>query len=162
MAAAVITFYGSDSRILPLATSVLPLWNCIGVFMYLRFVVPNIDEDSERMLGVFHAIWNLRDRGLLYPYEEDEHDSLRYWFNTYLRKPTRFTAAKPPYCGKKRKAICWFKDSAQSHIWQIWGLVAILQDHGIPVHILKTERAGYVVYEDEYQVAAEPFADIRC
>ncbi len=130
--------------------------------MYLRFVVHDIDEDSERQLGVFHAVWNLRDEGKLYPYEEDQHDSLRHWFGAYLKRPTRFTAAKPPYYRKKNKAICWFRDSAQEHIWQIWGLVAILRDHGLPVWMLKTKRAGYIVYEDEYQVVAEPFADIRC
>jgi len=30
------------------------------------------------------------------------------------------------------------------------------------VQMLKSDRAGYVVYEDEYQVVAEPFADMRC
>jgi len=28
----------------------------IGKCMYLRFVVADIDEDSERALGVFHAV----------------------------------------------------------------------------------------------------------
>ncbi len=27
---------------------------------------------------------------------------------------------------------------------------------------LKAKRVGYVVYEDEYQVVAEPFADMNC
>ena len=130
--------------------------------MYLRFVVPHIDEDSERMVGVFHAVWDLRVRGLLYPYEEEQHDALRHWFSWWLRRPTRFTVAKPPYWRKKNKAICWFRDSAETHIWQIWGMVAILQDHGVPVHMLKAKRVGYVVYEDEYQVAAVPFAETRC
>lgn len=31
--------------------------------------------------------------------------------------------------------------------------------HGIEVEVLHTERPGYVVYEDEYQVAAEPFTE---
>ena len=130
--------------------------------MYLRFVVPNIDEDSERRGGVFHAVWDLRDRGLLYPYEEEQHDALRHWFSSWLRMPTRFTAAKPPYGRKKNKAICWFRDSAHAHIWQIWGFVAILQEHGVPVQMLKANRVGYVVYEDEYQVVAVPFAETRC
>jgi len=130
--------------------------------MYLRFVVPTIDDDSERMRGVFQAVGDLRGRGLFYPHEEEELDYLRWWFNQYLEKPTRFTTAKPPHYRRKWRAICWFKDSARSHIWQIWGIVAILEDHGIPVRMLKEERVGYVVYEDDYQVAAEPFADTRC
>ena len=27
---------------------------------------------------------------------------------------------------------------------------------------LKAKRVGYVVYEDEYQIVAEPFADTEC
>ena len=132
------------------------------IHMYLRFVVPNIDEDSECQLGVFHAVRKLRDEGRLYSYEEDQLDELRYWFNVYLERPTRFTTAKPPYYRKKNRAICWFRDDAHTHIWQMWGFVAILEDHGVPVRMLKTERVGYVVYEDEYQVVAEPFADTSC
>jgi hypothetical protein len=133
-----------------------------GMVMYLRFVVPKIDEDSERMVGVFHALWDLRCRGALCPHEEEEHDCLRWWFNQYLEMPTRFTAAKPPYVRKKWRAICWFKDSAHSHIAQMWGMVAILEEHGVLVRMLKEERVGYVVYEDEYQVVAQPFAETRC
>ena len=127
--------------------------------MYLRFVVPDIDEDSECHLGVFHAVGKLRRRASLEPHELDELDELRYWFNVYLEAPTRWTAAKPPYYRKKNHAICWFRDSAQTHLWQVWRYVAILKDHGIAVRMLKAARVGYVVYEDEYQVVAQPFAD---
>ena len=126
--------------------------------MYLRFVVPDIDEDSERELGVFHAVRNLREQGSLLPYEEDQHDLIRQWFNENLEKPTRFTASKPPFYRKKSKAISWFKDSAHGHLARVRSLVAILQNHGISVQMLKTDRVGYVTYEDEYQIVAEPFA----
>jgi hypothetical protein len=93
--------------------------------MYLRFVVPEIDEDSGRELGVFHAVRNLREEGKLYPHEEDEHDSIRAWFNENLDKPTRFTASKPPYYRKKSKAVSWFKDTAHEHLSRVRSLVAI-------------------------------------
>ena len=38
-------------------------------------------------------------------------------------------------------------------------LVQILVAHGIVVEVLRTERPGYIVYEDAYQVAAEPFKE---
>jgi ketosteroid isomerase-like protein len=38
--------------------------------MYLRFVVSELDEDSNKELGVFHAIGHLRETGKLYSYEE--------------------------------------------------------------------------------------------
>jgi hypothetical protein len=130
--------------------------------MYLRFVVADIDEDSERALGVFHAVRYLRDAGKLYPYEEDQHDMVRWWFNKNLGKPTRFTASKPPFYRKKNKAICWFKHTASEHLARVRELAAILDNHGVPVRTLKAKRVGYVVYEDEYQIVAEPFADTEC
>ena len=130
--------------------------------MYVRFVVAEVHDDSEGELGVFQATYNLRDAGKLYPYEEAHFDELREWFNTHLEKPTRFTAAKPPHYRKKNRAISWFKDSAQEHIARIREMVAILENHGVRVRMIKTERVGYVVYEDQHQVVAEPFSDTLC
>jgi len=126
--------------------------------MYLRFVVAELDEDSNMELGVFHAIRNLRDEGKLLDFEEEQHDLIREWFNEHLGKPTRFTASKPPFYRKKNKAISWFKDTAHEHLAQIRGLVAILKSHGVPVRAIKAKRVGYIVYEDEFQIVAEPFS----
>lgn len=128
---------------------------------YLRFVVPDIDEDSQRELGVFHAMANLRYGGKLSSQEEDEHNETREWFNQNLEKPTRFTASKPPYYRKQSKAISWFKSSADKHISRVRSLVKILNNHGVSVRMIRTDRVGYVVYEDEYQIVAEPFTGER-
>jgi len=130
--------------------------------MYLRFVVADIDEDSDCMLGLFHAVWNLRDQGRLHPDEEEQHDSIRQWFNENLERPTRFNASRAPFCRTKKRVISWFRDSAREHIAWIRGLVAILENHGVAVQMLKSNHVGYIVYEDEYQVVAEPFADMHC
>ncbi len=87
---------------------------------------------------------------------------VRWWFNKNLGKPTRFTASKPPFYRKKNKAICWFKHTASEHLARVRELAAILDNHGVPVRTLKAKRVGYVVYEDEYQIVAEPFADTEC
>jgi hypothetical protein len=121
-----------------------------------------MDEDSHRRLGVFQALGDLRWSGRLYHYEEDVHDTIRCWFNENLLKPTRFTKAKRPLHRKQNKAVCWFKDSAHQHLDRIWDFVVLLEHHEVSVQMLKAEKVGYVVYEDEYQVAAEPFADTRC
>ena len=125
--------------------------------MYLRFVVSEIDEDSLNELGVFHAVGDLRRAGKLHPHEEEQHDLIREWFNENLNKPTRFTASKPPFYRKKSKAISWFKHTAHEHLDRVRVLVAILQEHGVSVRMIKTHRVGYVVYEDKYQIVAEPF-----
>ncbi len=126
--------------------------------MFLRFVVAEIHPNSQREVGVFQAVVNLRNAGKLYPHEEEQHNLIRQWFNDNLEKPSRFTASKPPFYRKQNKAISWFKDTAHNHLARMRLLVAILQNHGVPVRMLKTERVGYVVHEDEYQIVAEPFA----
>ncbi len=35
----------------------------------------------------------------------------------------------------------------------------ILERHGMAVRMIHTDRPGYVLYEDEFQIAAYPFAD---
>jgi hypothetical protein len=40
-------------------------------------------------------------------------------------------------------------------------MVALLEDYGIFVLLLKSSRPGYVVYEDELQIVAEPFSNRR-
>jgi hypothetical protein len=129
--------------------------------MYLRFVVTDIDEESGRELGVFHAVRNLRDEEKLHTHEEEQHDSIVQRFNEHLRKPTRFRASKPPFYRKKSRAISWFKDTAHEHLARVRELVLILEHHDIPVRMQKADRVGYIVYEDEFQIVAQPFADTR-
>jgi hypothetical protein len=129
--------------------------------MYLRFVVEERDEDSEHELGVFQAIANLRKRGSLSRDEEQQDDSIGQWFDQNLRKPTRFTTSKRPFHSKRNRAISWFKDSALEHISRVRSLAVILRNHGVSVRMLKSDRVGYVVFEDEYQIVAEPFSGER-
>jgi hypothetical protein len=52
--------------------------------MYLRFVVSELHQDSDRGLGVFHAARYLRDDGHLFPYEEAHLEDLIEWFSLHL------------------------------------------------------------------------------
>ena len=63
---------------------------------------------------------------------------------------------------KKSRAISWFKDTAHEHIGHICEMVAILENHGVSVRMLKADKVGYVVYEDDYQSLPEPFSDVQC
>ena len=129
--------------------------------MFVRFAVVRTYGNSQRGLGVFQALYRLRDEGKLYPYEQEHFRTVSEWFNNHLEKPTRFTTAKPPYYRKQSKAISWFKDTAHEHIARIREIVAILEDHSVSVKMIKAERVGYLVYEDEHQVFAEPFSDVQ-
>jgi hypothetical protein len=95
--------------------------------------------------------------GKLYEHEVALVRETLDWFNQNLKKPDRFTNSKRPYYRKKQRAISWFKSSATKHLAMMQELVVVLENHQVPVHIIKTTRPGYVVYEDEFQVVSEPF-----
>ncbi|HEY2012033.1 MAG TPA: hypothetical protein VGH38_00975, partial [Bryobacteraceae bacterium] len=108
--------------------------------MYVRFVVGEVDPDSNRETGVFQAAGDLRRSGRLSDYEQPLLCEIQDWFDVHLERPTRFTAAKPPYYRKQARAISWFKDTATGHIAKIREMVAILENHGIGVRMIKTDR----------------------
>jgi len=39
----------------------------------------------------------------------------------------------------------------------MFALITILEKNGYPVSQITTDRPGYVVFEDDHQVVAEPF-----
>ena len=46
------------------------------------------------------------------------------------------------------------------HIAKIREMCSILNENAVYVRTIKARHPGYIVYEDEYQVVAEPFADL--
>jgi hypothetical protein len=127
--------------------------------MYIRFITAEIDPESLRAAGVLGAAYRLRDNGRVPDHEKAKLRELLKWFDTYLEEPSRFTNSKPPYNARKKKAISWFKDTATDHIAKLREILAILDSHNIHFEMIKTDRPGYIVYEDEHQVVAEPFSD---
>lgn len=57
--------------------------------------------------------------------------------------------------------MCWFKSSATEHLAKIHEMICILEQHNIYVKIYKERHPGYIVYEDEHQVVAEPVSDLN-
>ncbi len=127
--------------------------------MFIRFVGPSRHEDSHCLTGIFHAACRLRDRGLLGAVEQARCDGILDWFNCHLPFPDRFSRSnRRNACGK---AVCWFKDGAARYIRRVRELAALLERHGVWIEMLRSNKPGYIVYEDYYQVAAVPFRDTR-
>jgi len=129
--------------------------------MFLRFITAEVHEESHQELGVFQAAYRLRNRNLLSNTEKEILREIHNWFDKNLKKPTRLTTAKPPYYRKRQNGISWFKSSAREHIRKIQEMVALLKRHDVPVTMIKASRPGYIVYEDDFQVVAVPFADSK-
>lgn len=127
--------------------------------MFVRFVTLGRDEDSHCLEGVFRAAFRFRDEGRLGKDDAGRFEALRRWFNVRLPVPARFSRSRGRQAG--RRAVCWFKDDALEHLGRVRELAALLERHGVPTRKLRSVRPGYVVYEDDFQVAAVPFRDVN-
>ena len=118
---------------------------------YIRFVIDRKDEESHVEQGIFQAVALALEWQDITGSDADELNELRAWFNENLERPTSFGRRK------LRRGICWFKTDSSEHISRIWEMVHILERNGIYAKQIRTGRPGYVIYEDEWQLVAEPF-----
>ena len=118
---------------------------------YVRFAVFYKDEDSHVGQGVFQAMARALEWNSITGLDAEELREIGRWFSENLEKPASFGR------DNRRLAICWFKTGAQEHIARILEMVRILERNGVLVRKIKTDKPGYVVYEDEWQLVAEPF-----
>jgi len=126
--------------------------------MFIRFVSGEIDEDSLVSAGLFTAAVELLYDPL---FPDEEYYPLRElmdWFNEHLKTPFEYRFRAP---WRARRAICWFKPTAREYLTRAWQMVVILERNDVFMRTIKVQRTGYVLYEDEAQILAEPFADIR-
>jgi hypothetical protein len=121
--------------------------------MYVRFVVGADSENAHRLDGLIQAAFDLHDDGQLYPHEVACLREALVWFGKYL--------PIPPFLEKQqggewtKDVVCWFRPEASEAIQRMWDVVSILREHGVPVRFVTTEKPGWIVYEDHYQIVAE-------
>jgi hypothetical protein len=125
--------------------------------MFIRFVSSDIDRRSQVSAGLFCAAAQLRWTEWLPEYEFDALVELRDWFDTHLESPFHHLSRADRY----ERAVCWFKPTARQHLARAWELITILERNDILIWTIKSRRTGYVHYEDDAQVLAEPFHDVR-
>lgn len=126
--------------------------------MFVRFVRPTIVEGMSAREGFFCAAYELRDSDALDIFGRDRLEEILDRFRTHLSIPDRFG-----WNGQKDAdgsvGLSWFKPDAREHIARSHDLVGLLWEYGYATEMLRTERVGYVFYEDDHQVVAEPFQD---
>ena len=123
--------------------------------MYVRFVTTQQHPDTGVQMGIFQTNVLMPAYGHVADWDELRLAALRAWFNEHLEKPERVARSRRP--NGHHAAISWFKSTAVEHITRARELAALLEEYGVPTRMLTTDRPGYVVYEDEYQIVAEPF-----
>jgi hypothetical protein len=123
--------------------------------MYVRFVVAKRNPRSDQPNGIFTALYQLEESGQLADHELDWFRDIEGWFNKHLAGPQRLAWSARP--NAPERAITWLKLSAPDHVRRMRELASLLEHKDIPVQELRTDRPGYILYEDEHQVAAVPF-----
>src|SRR6516162_1072024 len=126
----------------------------------IRFVTRSRHPPYGHRSGIIQAAFALwREHRLAAP-DHDELRALLDWFNDHLAKPKRFTRSRYPRA--QNTAISWIRASARDLLVRLRRIVALLEHAGLVVDELRTRRPGYVVYQDDSQVVALPFADTPC
>ena len=123
--------------------------------MYTRFQTSTIDEASTKPTWPFSVIYDLRRSGTMTQYDLDYAASIVKRFVDNLVEPKKFSRKN-----KKTEATRWisrFKETAVEHINQMRELCRILEEYEIPIEVVKTDTPWYIIYEDDYQIVAEPF-----
>ena len=84
------------------------------------------------------------------------------WFEKNLATPTRFNRSKSKgFYRRQTRGIAWFRDTATEHLARMHQIKAVLERQGHSVMVVSETRVGYVVYDDEFQIVAEPFSDTQ-
>ncbi len=118
--------------------------------MYLRFVLQSVDSDSHRKQGILVAAAELLEEGDLEDHEHKDVRELCAWFDDNLHVPKVLKKEE------SSRALSWFRPSAKEALAKMWSLVAILENHGLPIELLKTSDPGIVIHEDKWQIVAKP------
>ena len=127
---------------------------------YYRFEMLTQHPDTGLPEGLFVRAYDLVRGGELPGYYRDLLHDLIDWFAKNLDKPTRFSSSTSKGADRRvTKGMSWYKDSSHQHIAKMREISAILVELGHSVNERATSRPGYIVYEDEIQIVAEPFSE---
>jgi hypothetical protein len=128
--------------------------------LLLRFVVHNKHWRSGRRSGLFQAVDEVVGGPEHYLYAP-MHE-IADWFAKHLEDPFKDADKRNEPAWKvepSTRAISWVKASATDHVSKMYELKALVEEAGWMVEVLQTTKPGAVLYEDEYQVIAAPYAD---
>ncbi len=127
--------------------------------MFLRFETHGRHAETGLKVGVFHVAYELLESDHLESLERREIRLVLDWFAEHLPIPHRLACSRRP--GAHSNGVCWFKSTAARHVSQVRYLAILLRQQQIAVVEKRTVNPGYIAFEDDFQVVAEPFAETR-
>lgn len=124
--------------------------------MFIRFVTDHLDEDTGIPSGVFTVAYEILDGSDIDDYYRTEVRKTLDWFVSNLPVPARLKRSGK--LNQPGRGICWFKSEATECIANIRYLVHLVREQDIIVREVMTDTPGYMLYEDDFQIVAEPFS----
>lgn len=130
--------------------------------MYLRFVRPNRVRSMNAREGFFRAAYELRYSESLDKHTSNRLEHLLDWFDTHLIIPDKFHRSKSKAARyRDTRGLSWFKGGENESLDKAFELSSLLNEVGYSIETIKSKRIGYIIYEDNFQVVAEPFTDTQ-
>jgi hypothetical protein len=127
---------------------------------FLRFTLLRKNADSGMADGLFSGAYELAESQNLEKNDRVSLEELLLWFRGHLNVPDKFNTSKSKGSYRRTtRGISWLKSSASEHLDRMRSLAFILEEYGYFSNIISTATPGYIVYEDEHQIVAEPFND---
>jgi hypothetical protein len=111
---------------------------------YIRFATDDHDPDSLQSTGIFQAAYQLTRSPAPSSPEVKELIEVIEWFGANLPSPKQVAPA----------AIFWFKSDSRELINPIWCIVKALRRYGREVRMMRMEKPGRIICEDDFQIAA--------
>jgi hypothetical protein len=120
--------------------------------------LPHKHPDTGVRDGIFEAAYGLCDGHFISGADRKSLEGLLSWFEGNLAIPKRFNRSRSKGYGRRNTAgISWLKPTVSEHLARMRALAAILEKNGYQISQISTTRPGYVIFEDDHQVIAEPF-----
>lgn len=121
--------------------------------IYIRFVCFRLVEGQRQRLGIFQALDEARDCDFAPPWALRQIGETYGWFKENLAVPSHF---EKTWGGRGRPGLSWFKPIAIEHIKQMHQLKLAVEECGLHVEILTTRDPGSIIWQDKYQLVADP------
>ena len=110
-------------------------------------------EDARgAFVGVFGLVNVLGRHGMLTPEEERFRRENNEWYDAAYPDPY----AALPSLSARPLAASWFRSDARPLLDRVPGYLAVLENHHIAWECVQTNDVGVILYEDHYQVVADP------
>ena len=124
--------------------------------VYIRFVCYQQVHAQRQRLGLFQALDHARGCDFSPSWALKELPEIYTWFIKNLTVPTQFS--RGGWKGRGQPGLSWFKPVAIEHIRQLHRLRLAVEACGVHVEILTTRDPGEIIWDDQYQIVAEPGA----